>query len=186
MKSVNTTEETKLITGQELIALGDIGPSELIDGRIVKMSPTGDEHGYVEFNIGAELKNFVRHHKNGWVLGGEVGIYIHRNPDHIRAADIVFISKEKLPKLTGSFLEAAPELVVEILSPYERWKDMEQKIRDYFSIGVEQIWIIEPAKKIITIHYSLDDIKEFYEKDTLNGQKSLKGFTLEVASIFAL
>ena len=35
----------KLITGEELLAMGDIGPCELIDGRIVSMTPTGSEHG---------------------------------------------------------------------------------------------------------------------------------------------
>lgn len=34
----------ELIAGEELLAMGDIGPCELIDGKIVHMSPTGDEH----------------------------------------------------------------------------------------------------------------------------------------------
>ncbi|MBK6433504.1 MAG: Uma2 family endonuclease [Anaerolineae bacterium] len=46
----------KPITGEDLLALGDIGPSELIDGRIVTMTPTGDEHGTIEFNLGSELR----------------------------------------------------------------------------------------------------------------------------------
>ncbi|HXV99690.1 MAG TPA: Uma2 family endonuclease, partial [Anaerolineae bacterium] len=52
--------ETKLISGEELLVMGDIGPCELIDGRIVPMSPTGGEHGYIEFYLGAELTHFVR------------------------------------------------------------------------------------------------------------------------------
>ncbi|MGB2771016.1 MAG: Uma2 family endonuclease, partial [Anaerolineae bacterium] len=82
---------TKPITGEELLALGDIGPSELIDGRIVTMTPTGDEHGTIEFNLGSELRAFVRRQRLGRVTGGEVGIYTRRNPDRVRAADIAFI-----------------------------------------------------------------------------------------------
>ncbi|MGQ0604166.1 MAG: hypothetical protein ACT4QE_20990 [Anaerolineales bacterium] len=41
--AVETAE--KLITGDELLAMGDVGPCELIEGRIVTMSPTGDPHG---------------------------------------------------------------------------------------------------------------------------------------------
>jgi len=41
----------KLLTGPELLALGDIGPCELIEGKVVPMSPTGDLHGGYESNF---------------------------------------------------------------------------------------------------------------------------------------
>src|SRR5574337_1130638 len=122
--AVVTTPETKLVTGEELLAMGDIGPCELSDGRIVIMSPAGDERGTIEFNLGSALKHFAREHKRGRVTGGEVGIYIRRNPDRIRGADIVFISKERGgDKPVKGFLQTAPELVVEIMSPDDRWQD---------------------------------------------------------------
>ncbi len=45
--------ESKLITGDELLAMGDIGPCELIDGRIVPKSPTGGKHGIIESRLGS-------------------------------------------------------------------------------------------------------------------------------------
>lgn len=63
-----------LITGEELLAMGDIGPCELIDGRIVYMTPTGDEHGTIESNLVHELQTFVRQHRSGRGTSGEVGI----------------------------------------------------------------------------------------------------------------
>lgn len=90
----------RLITGEELWEMGDIGPCELIDGRMASMSPAGNEPGFVEFNVGAELRNFVRPRQLGWVSGGEVGIYIRRNPDRVRGADIVlFQTKNYRPLL---------------------------------------------------------------------------------------
>jgi hypothetical protein len=44
-------------------------------------------------------------------MAGEVGIYTRRNPDTVRGADVVFISKERLLRPTRGFLEVAPELV---------------------------------------------------------------------------
>src|SRR5690348_3035595 len=87
--------ENKLITGEELYAMGNIGRCELVEGRIVPMSPTGELHGNVELAIGAEIRAFVRANNLGRVSGGEVGIYIHRNPDTIRVADVLFISNER-------------------------------------------------------------------------------------------
>ena len=81
---------TGLISGDDLFDMGNIGPCELIDGRIVPMSPTGGEHGGLETNLSIELGMFVRQHKLGYVVGGEVGIYIQRNPDRIRGADLAW------------------------------------------------------------------------------------------------
>ena len=51
--------ENENITGQELFEMGDIGPCELIEGRIVRMSPTGMHHGVVEGNFYLVLRYFV-------------------------------------------------------------------------------------------------------------------------------
>jgi Uma2 family endonuclease len=177
--------ETKLISGEELLAMGDIGPCELIDGRIVPMSPTGGEHGYIEFYLGAELTHFVRLKKSGWVIGGEVGIYTHRQPDRVRGADVAFISKERSPRRPPKgFLEVAPELVVEIMSPDDRWQEVRQKLEEYFSIGVQWVWIIEPENRAVLVYRSSTEMDKLGEEDTLHGEDILAGFTLPVASLF--
>lgn len=185
MNVVIAPPETRLITGEELFAMGDIGPSELIDGRIVPMAPTGGEHGLLEFNLGSELRSFVRQHKLGWVVGGEVGIYTRRNPDRVRAADIAFISREQLPERPQGFLDVAPELIVEVISPTDRWQDIHEKIEEYFAIGVEQVWIVEPSSRTVRLYQSATEMRKLVESDTLTGEGMLAGFTLPVAEIFA-
>jgi Uma2 family endonuclease len=185
MEAIKPLSETKLITGEELLELGDIGRSELIDGKVVTMSPADSEHGFIGFNLGAELRTFVRQKKLGWVIGGETGIYIRRNPDRIRGADIVFVSKEKLPNLPIGFLDVAPELVIGIISPSDRWQDVRDKLADYFSIGIGQVWVVEPANRTVLVYRSLTDIQEFGEEDTLSGEGMLEGFKLVVAELFA-
>src|SRR5262245_29509453 len=119
----------RLITGDELFSMGDIGPCELVDGTIVPMTPTGGEHGAIESRVGTALTIFVRERNLGWVLGGEVGIYTRRDPDRVRGADIAVVSRTRLPNGPGKrFLSVAPELVVEIMSPDDRWQDVRQKI----------------------------------------------------------
>ena len=51
--------QTRLITGEELLAMGDIGPCELIDGEIIPMSPAGGLHGWIESTLGRALGTFV-------------------------------------------------------------------------------------------------------------------------------
>jgi Uma2 family endonuclease len=175
----------KLITGRELLAMGDIGPCELIDGRIIRMTPTGDEHGTIEFNLGSELRSFVRRHNLGRVTGGEVGIYIRRRPDTVRGADIVFISSQRRPMPSKGFLDVAPELVVEIMSPDDRWPAMREKLADYFFIGVDRVWVVEPRNRTVLVFSSTTDVEEYEEGDTLRGEGALEGFAMQVADLFA-
>ena len=177
---------TRLITGEELLAMGDIGPCELIDGEIVPMSPTGGVHGRLEMRLGRWLDVFVDEHDLGWVLGGEVGIYIRRNPDRVRGADVAFWSHERLPEgPPPGFLDVVPELVVEVISPTDRWRDIREKIDEYFAMGVDRVWIVEPPTHSVLVYESPTTQRQLGEGDILEGEGVLKGFSLPVARLFA-
>lgn len=76
-----------------------IGPCELIDGVIHELPMNKAIHSELVIQIGGVLKTFVRDKGLGRVLGGEVGIYTSFNPTRARAADLAFISHERLPEL---------------------------------------------------------------------------------------
>lgn len=176
---------TDLMTGEELFALGDIGPCEMIAGRIVPMTPAGGEHGRIELSIGAEILAFIRKHKLGIAGTGEVGIYTRRNPDTVRGADVYYISHERhAQKQSRSFLDVAPELVVEVLSPDDRWLDVMEKLREYFDIGVRLVWLVNPKLRRVYAYRSTSDVREFGAEDDLPGDDVLPGFAVRVATLF--
>ena len=176
----------RLITGEELARLGDIGSCELIDGRIVPMSPTGDEDAGIESNIDEILKAFVRPRRLGKVRVGEVGIYTRRNPDRVRGADVAFISNERYDRRSreSAFLDVAPDLVVEILSPDDRVVGLMEKLREYFAIGVRLVWVVDPRARRVQAYRSVTDVREFTEGDRLPGDEVLPGFSAPVANLF--
>lgn len=177
--------QTDLITGEQLAQMGDIGPCELVRGRIVPMSPTGDAHGGYEANICYELYTFVKAHKLGKVRVGEVGIYVARDPDTVRGTDAIFISHERYAqKRSNSYLDVAPDLVVEILSPNDPWSEAMQKLREYFAIGVRLIWVADPATRTVFAYRSITDVREFTDQDDLPGDDVLPGFAAPVARLF--
>jgi Uma2 family endonuclease len=55
MSAARSETTDRLLTGDDLLAMGDIGPCELVDGRIVPMSPTGGEHGEIEVRLASAL-----------------------------------------------------------------------------------------------------------------------------------
>ena len=183
--TTRTKPRAKLITGEELLAMGDIGSCELIDGRIVRMNPIGRSHAYVAANLSMALNQFVRQHKLGEVLVGEIGIFIQRKPDRIRAADIAFVSTKRLAQTTESgYLKTAPDLVVEIISPSDRWQDVRDKLEEYFAIGVYRVWIAEPDNRDVLVYSASTEMRKFGEGDMLVGEGVLDGFTLPVAELF--
>jgi Uma2 family endonuclease len=176
-----------LITGEELAAMGDLGRCELVEGRIVKLSPTKMPHGRYEFEIARFLGNFVEKHNLGVVMVGEVGVYTHRDPDTVRGADVLFISHERLAQVTpGGFLDVAPELIVEVMSPSDRWSEVRKKIKEYFEVGVTAVLIVEPEEQTIALYRSPTTIQELTLTDTLTLADILPGFGLPLDQLWPL
>jgi len=173
-----------VITGDELLILGDVGPCELIDGRIIPLSPTGGEHGTIEGNIAYLLTAYVRSRSLGWVLTGEVGIYTRRNPDRVRAADVAFVSKSQVCAVPSGFLDFPPELIVEIVSPNDRWQDLREKIDEYFSIGVHALWVVEPKTRTIMVFSSPTTATKYNETQSISASETLTGLEVAVLEIF--
>ncbi|HEX9926588.1 MAG TPA: Uma2 family endonuclease [Anaerolineae bacterium] len=180
-----STEQTARLTGEELLALGDVGPVELIKGELVDVTPAGHPHSYYEGNVYVALRKFVREHKLGRVLVGEVGIYTRRNPDTVRGADVAYISNERLDQVESqSYLDVAPELIVEILSPHERWVEVMEKLDEYFAIDVLMVWVVDPQRQQIYVYHSPTDVERFTAKEAISGGEVLSGLKIVVAELF--
>ena len=71
------------------------------------------------------------------------------------------------------------------MSPEDRWQDVREKLADYFSIGVERVWIVEPRNRKVLVFSSPTNVAEYGEEDTLRGEGILSDFAIEVAELFA-
>lgn len=176
--------QVKPITAEELYRMPDVDRCELVEGKIVNMAPSGDEHGAIEARVVQALLAYADRKGEGKVRSGEVGSYIRRNPDTVRAADALYISNRRYEKLTSSgYLDVAPELVVEVLSPQERWSDVTQKLSDYFEAGVVAVWVIDPKTPGVFVYRSLSEVQHFSKEAVLVDEEILPGFSLPVAEI---
>ena len=175
------------ISGETFFLMGNRGPAELVRGKIKKMTPPGFEQGVVEFRIGNLLSTFVTQHDLGYILGGEAGVFTSRNPDTIRGMDVAFISHERMAQVKSkSYLDVAPELIVEIMSPNDSWSDINDKLAEYFAIDVQLVWIVNPARKEVHIYRALTEIEIFKAGETLSGGEMLPGLSIPVDELFTL
>jgi Uma2 family endonuclease len=173
------------VTGEQLLEMGDIGRVELVNGEIIELMPTGHRHGKIEALIAFFLIGFVRQYKLGHILTGETGIYTRRNPDTVRGIDVAYISNERFSQVQATgFLDVAPELVVEVMSPTDRWIDIQEKLAEYFNIGVQLVWLVDPQLEQIHVYRSLDDTSRLTAEDELTAAEILPGFSVPISEIF--
>jgi Uma2 family endonuclease len=99
--------------------------------------------------------------------------------------DIAYISHERLKQLrSDSYLEVAPELIIEILSPGDRWSDVMEKLEEYFAIGTLMVWLVDPRRRKIQVFRSINQVEQLSGTEQLTGGQILAGFAVNVADLF--
>jgi Uma2 family endonuclease len=176
------------MTAEEFIEICDDQPSELVKGEFIAMSPAGGRHGKFTLRVGRIVGDFVDEHDLGEVFGAETGFILFRDPDTVRAPDFAFIAKERLHLIADvfdEFLPIAPDLVVEIVSPYDHWTEIEAKVNDYLRAGVRLVWVMNPSTKTIHVYHGFTQVQVLTLNDILDGADVLPEFSISVARIFA-
>ena len=182
-----TTAKTKLLTADDLLRLHSQGiKGELIRGVLCETVSVGIEHGEIAFNLGGEIRAFVRPRQLGRVFGSDAGIRIERDPDTVREPDVAFIPADRLPldvRVTG-YSEVVPALVAEIVSPSDSHREVYDKARMWLGHGVDLVWVVFPDTRTIDVHQNGSPVVTLTEDDTLDGGTVLPGFSLPVREVF--
>lgn len=108
------------------------------------------------------------------------------------APDVVWVSMERLATALGDDdkLHAAPELVVEVLSPGQKneRRDRETKLKLYARRGVQEYWIVNWRQRVLEVYRreqaTLRLAATLYAEDALESPL-LPGFTCQVARLLA-
>jgi Uma2 family endonuclease len=178
--------ESKLMTAEELWTLpNDDLRHELVRGELRTMSPTGMEHGGYEVRIAIALASHARAHQLGEVVGGEAGFRLSRDPDTVRAADVAFIRRERLPEdqLPRAYFEGPPDLVVEVVSPGDTAAEVEEKVQDWLTGGARAVWLVYSSGPRIAIHLPDGTSRTHGPEDEIDGADALPGFRIKVADL---
>ncbi len=159
---------------------------ELIDGVLVEKTM-----GYTESILASYLievlNAFVRKRNLGLVTApdGTIRLWAGR----IRIPDVAFFSWDRLPnrqRPSEPIPTLAPDLAIEILSESNTLSEMLKKRQDYFGVGVQLVWEINPQDRIVHI-YSDSETEDavLSEGNTLTGGNVIPGFELSIGDLFA-
>ena len=158
--------------------------TELVRGVLVVREPAGSRHGLVTMNLGAELAVYAKRAGAGGVYAAESGFKLASNPDTVRAPDIAFVSRERLPppSMTG-YPTLAPDLAVEVLSPGDRPGDVLAKVADWLSAGTRLVWVLDPERRVARVYRDDGSETVVTAEGALAGEDVLPGFSCSLVSI---
>ena len=185
VKDVIMSSTTTHITAADLWNMpADNMRHELVRGELRTMAPAGSEHGAIIINLAVPLGHYVKTKRLGVVLGAETGFTI--DTDTVRAPDIAFVVAARIPSggVPKEFWPGPPDLAVEVVSPCDRVFEIDEKIEDWLTAGVQQVWVVNPRKKNVAIHARGKDVTILTTKDHLDAGDVVPGFRLAVMEIF--
>lgn len=138
-------------TVDDYLALPDDIRVELIDGVFYDMSAPSAVHQIISMQLSVEFNLIIRKNKGGCtVFAAPFDIQLDKDDKTMVQPDILVICKR-----SGFTFErgiGAPDLVIEILSPSTKNKDMRLKLRKYEAAGVREYWIINPETRVVIVY----------------------------------
>ena len=98
------------------------------------------------------LGEYAKDRDLGRVLSNDTGVITERGPDTVRGADISFYSFARVPKgpLPDRYLDTPPDLVVEVLSPSDRWPKVLAKVAEYLDAGTTVVLVLDDERRLGT------------------------------------
>ena len=186
---------TALITADEFARMEfpDNDPVELVRGRIVHlwgedgMVRPGPRHGAVCVNIAAIIRDWARSTGAGRTVSNDSWTQTEFDPDTVRGPDVAFYRMENLPegKVPDDDQKSDyfPDLCIEVLSPSNTKKVIREKRDEYLSAGAEEMWVVDPEKRIVEIHRAGSRERLVGESEQVTSAV-LPGFSAKVADFF--
>ncbi|MBI1764791.1 MAG: Uma2 family endonuclease [Acidobacteria bacterium] len=173
---------TQIATG---IALADDADKiyELVDGQWEAKDMGSSRHSGVGTRLIIRLGGYVEAHQLGGVYGPDATFQIGQNE---RLPDVSFLSAARMPPEgeTEEKWHLAPDLSVEVVASNESWGKVNRKLRECFTAGVRQTWLVSPDLREVHIYDSPKAITVLGEEDELVSEALLPGFRLRISELF--
>jgi Uma2 family endonuclease len=186
-----TAQRDRRLTYEDFVRIPDDGKRhEIIDGvHYVTPSPVL-RHQELLGRLHLQIGKFIEEHPEvGQVFLSPLDTVF--SPWDVVEPDLVFVAADQLEILTEPNIQGAPALVVEILSPSTRRRDLGIKRRLFDRGGVREYWLVDPKARDITVYRRQPDggfprvVQLGGGDETTLATPLLPGFTLSLAKLFA-
>jgi Uma2 family endonuclease len=155
--------------------------AEYVDGEVIVMTPASIEHDSGETTLGNLIDLFVKKNKLGWV-SSTGNFQVRLRSGLRRCPDIIFVEKSRIDIIQKTYIDGAPDLVVEFVSPDSVIRDWHEKYIEYEAAGIREYWIIDQDQQRAVV-YSLGDDRRYQPITLKDGRlysRVLSGFWVKV------
>lgn len=165
-------------TYEDYLRLPDDGRRyEIIFGVLYVNAAPNIDHQYAVSQISYALTAHVRQNQLGFVFTSPIEVHLKSLARPVEP-DILFITPSKLPPKGSQSIEQPPDLIVEVLSPSTRRKDMSTKLDAYELGGVREYWIVDLRIEAVTVYVLPEGGREYVELDMFVGNSQISSNVL--------
>jgi Uma2 family endonuclease len=161
------------------------GRHEIVRGRLVVREPASLSHGTVAARRLAELALHLRSHPLSGLVAAGTGFTVARYPDTVRAPDVGFISRTRLPDPLPprGFGAGAPDLASEVRSPDDRVGELLAKVGDRLGAGAKPAWVVDPVRRVAPVYRTDGTVDVLPSGGALGGEDVLPGCVVPLVRI---
>ena len=156
-----------------------------VKGQLIVMPPTGGETGNRNIKLSARLENWAEVDGSGLAFDSSTMFQLPNGA--YRSPDAAWIPLERWQALTPEEREAfspiCPDFCVELRSPSDNLKSVQEKMQEYMDNGALLGWLIDPKGKQVEIYRQGQEKEVLQAPTSLSGEDVLPGFVLHLNRI---
>jgi Uma2 family endonuclease len=164
----------------------DLQVERTAQGEIVIVPPAGGESDHRSADVTSQLKVWSKRDGRGHSFGCSAEFIL---PDgSALSPDAAWVSSERLAPLTKEqrrrFPPVVPEFVVEVMSPSDRLKAAQLKMRQWMDNGVELGWLIDGDDRCVYVYSKGCEMRQVRDASRIAGEGQVEGFVLDLTDIW--
>jgi Uma2 family endonuclease len=176
-------------TIEDLYNIPEHGKAEIVDGELIRMSPTGMRPSRASSRIWRSLDDYERMNRGGYAIADNAGFIVNLpNRDSFSPDAAWYTGKD-----TGmKFLEGAPLFAVEVRSENDYGakaeRDMADKRKDYFAAGTLVVWDVDlQGDEVVKVYKHTDpDHPKIYKRGEIaEAEPAVPNWNMPVDDLFS-
>lgn len=158
---------------------------EFIRGEVRTKAMPDAYHSCLQTELSTALNLWSRRPRIGWTLTEQRCILETGGESSTLLPDVAWWSVAQLPFLPDGPVRTPPILAIEILSPDDRYGDIQDKVVLYLEACVAVVWVVDPRSRNVTV-YRADRGPQVLSPPSELKSEALPGLIVSLQELFAV
>jgi Uma2 family endonuclease len=156
------------------------------EGDVLIMPPTAGETGNQNAFVTTSLTTWALQNGTGVSFDSSTGFTLPNRAT--RSPDAAWVKRSRLALLTSEqkkrFLPLCPDFVIELRSPSDHLKTLQDKMQEYIENGALLGWLLDTPNRRVYVYRPGRAVECLENPSTISGDPELPGFVLDLATIW--